>query len=65
MIPNDMNSRGQVIKYMIDYLDVMIEDKLNDWEGSFVESVSEQFSNKGNLSDKQAEKLEQIYEKYS
>lgn len=37
-------------------------DKLSSWESGFVESVAEQFERKGELSDKQCETLNRIYE---
>ncbi len=36
-------------------------EKLNDWENSFVESVSDQLDRKGFISEKQEEILERIY----
>jgi hypothetical protein len=36
---------------------------LPKWEQYFIESISTQFDEKGTLSDRQTEKLEQIYDK--
>ena len=36
-------------------------DKLSPWEQNFLESVSDQYTRKGSLSDKQLEILERIY----
>ena len=38
-------------------------DQLNDWEREFIESISEQFDNRGSLSPKQKEILEKLYGK--
>lgn len=38
------------------------ESKLSDWERGFISSVSEQFINKGKLSEKQLDKLQSIWE---
>lgn len=35
--------------------------ELSDWEKQFVESVSDQFTRSGSLSDRQIEILEKIY----
>ena len=44
-------------------IDGLLEcDKLSSWESGFVESVAEQFERKGELSDKQCETLNRIYE---
>lgn len=34
---------------------------LSDWERNFVESIREQFDNRGDLSEKQTDILERIY----
>lgn len=36
-------------------------DKLTEWEDNFINSVFEQLTKRGSLSDKQAEILERIY----
>lgn len=50
----------QVIKH---YLDRIGEEmgSLTKWERDFVESLQEQFDERGRLSDRQAEILERIY----
>jgi hypothetical protein len=40
-------------------------DELNDWENTFVDNVATQLLNNRNLTEAQAEKLEQIYAKYT
>jgi hypothetical protein len=40
-------------------------DQLNDWEMNFIESIGEQLRQGRNLSEKQAEKLENIYAKHT
>jgi hypothetical protein len=63
MIPNDLGERKKVINYMLE--SVLINyDELGPWEQNFIDSIHEQFQNKGTLSDKQCEKLEQIYDKF-
>jgi hypothetical protein len=39
------------------------KDKLNDWEEEFLESIQEWADSGRDLTEKQQEKLEQIYEK--
>jgi hypothetical protein len=36
-------------------------DRLTEWERQFLESVSDQFTQRGSLSEKQLEVLERIY----
>ena len=36
-------------------------DNFGDWESEFIVSVSDQFQEKGTLTDKQYDKLEEIY----
>ncbi len=40
-------------------------DNLNDWENSFIDSISNQLISGRNLTQPQAEKLEQIYTKHT
>lgn len=40
-------------------------DDLSDWESSFIASISERLGRKQNLSELQANKLEQLYTKYT
>lgn len=40
-------------------------DKLNDWESSFIESLAARLFRGQNLTQNQAEKLEQIYTKHT
>ena len=39
------------------------ESKLSDWERTFIDSISSQLAKGRGLTDKQAERLEQIWEK--
>lgn len=64
MIPNDLEERRKVIKYMLDRIVNEEYDELGSWEQNFIDSINEQFQSKGNLSDRQCEKLEQIYDKF-
>ena len=63
MIPNDQPERSTMIKYMLDGLRYIDLDKMNSWEHDFYYSVNEQFQHKGDLSNKQCEILERIYDK--
>ena len=52
-----------------DDISTMIEDcqnresKLSDWEAQFIDNIDSQIHDDGSLSEKQQEKLEQIWEK--
>lgn len=66
MIPNDQPLREQTIKRMIDSIIKNHSQgaiELSDWEENFMYSISEQFNKKGDLSLKQSEILERIYDK--
>lgn len=39
------------------------DDKLTEWEQSFIQSIREQYDRRGSLSDKQREILEKIWER--
>lgn len=41
------------------------ERRVTKWEMGFIESVSEQFEEKGHLSPKQISSLKEIYDKYN
>jgi hypothetical protein len=65
MIPNDQPLRGQTIKRMLNFLvnKVQIEtDSMTDWEKGFILSVADYFERKSDLSLKQTEILERIYD---
>lgn len=64
MIPNDLEERKKVINYMLSYITNEQYDELSSWEQNFIDSINEQFEEKGTLSDRQCEKLEQIYDKF-
>jgi hypothetical protein len=40
-------------------------DKLSDWENSFVDNIGTQLLSNRNLTEAQAEKLEQVYAKHT
>jgi hypothetical protein len=64
MIPNDIEQRKKVIQYMLDACDTASSnDELTEWESNFIQSVREQFSIHMNLSNRQCEILEKIYDK--
>lgn len=63
MIPNELLERRKVIDYMLKAIDN--PKVLTKWEEEFIDSVKDQFDSKGNLSDRQCEILEKIYEKVS
>ena len=52
----------ETIKWMLGECAVNLR-KLTPWERNFVESVSEQFDNRGQLTEWQMEILEGIYQK--
>ena len=60
MIPSDQPLRSQMIKRMLSVLEDTT--KLTKWESDFITSVSEQFELKGNLSQKQCEIIERLYD---
>lgn len=62
MIPNDPTLRKEMIDRMIKVCRCNL-DTLSSWEEGFVDSITEQFEARGNLSPKQCEILEKIYDK--
>ena len=62
MIPTDKKQRREMITYMLKACTDNLDD-LTSWEESFIESVNEQFQNRNDLSDRQCEILEKIYDK--
>jgi len=52
--------RRQLIEHMINSLQ-MPSKRLSSWELQFLESVNDQFTDRGSLSQRQFEKLESIY----
>jgi hypothetical protein len=62
MIPNDQPLRKDMIERMLVSLETNNE-KLSEWELDFVVSVREQFGIRSNLSDRQCEILERLYDK--
>ena len=63
MIPNDQPLRRQTISRMIFAIIDHPENELTAWEQDFIASIEEQFKNRGDLSNKQCEILEKIYDK--
>lgn len=67
MIPNDQPLRKQTIERMIDKLmDNLYSDNFEsctEWEHEFIISINDQFKNKSDLSNRQCEILEKIYDK--
>lgn len=53
-------TRKELIKHFLHELETPYKE-LTAWETDFVESVSDQFTRKGTLSDKQYTILERIY----
>lgn len=62
MIPNDQPLRSTVIKRMLETVNKNMQ-YLTEWEQDFIYSVYDQFEKKGDLSLKQTEILERIYDK--
>ena len=62
MIPNDQPLRRDMIERMLISLETNNEE-LSERELDFTISVREQFENRGDLSDRQCEILERIYDK--
>lgn len=61
MIPNDQPARGEMINRMLHTL-LTTNPDLTSWKLDFISSLDEQFEKKGNLSQKQCEILERIYD---
>jgi uncharacterized protein (UPF0305 family) len=62
MIPNDLQERQKIIDRMMR----VCTDKINElskWETDFILSIETQYETKGNLTDRQCEILEKIYDK--
>ena len=54
------SDRHVQLEYMIDYC-ANYSERLNDWERGFIEALSDKLERFGDLTEKQAKKLEQIY----
>lgn len=65
MIPNDQPLRKQTIERMLNSLTRNLEEatEFTEWEKDFIQSVDEQFGLKGDISSKQAEIIERLYDK--
>lgn len=55
----------EVLQHWIESLEMEASERMTDWELNFVESVSNQLSMFGKLSQKQQEILERLYVKYT
>jgi hypothetical protein len=62
MIPNDLPERKKMIERMFQVCWDHI-DELTKWERDFIESANGQYVQRENLSDRQCEALEKIYDK--
>lgn len=51
----------EVYKEWVESIIVEAQDKLSEWENNFVESIQTRLMNGWNLTENQANKLEQIY----
>ena len=57
LAPGDREAQiAHMLEHGADYT-----EKLTEWEGEFLDSVTEQFDSRGDLSEKQVEILERIY----
>lgn len=66
MIPNDQPLRNLTIKRMIGRLSIDVfqfPENYSKWEQDFIESISDQFLEKKDLTNKQCEILERLYDK--
>jgi hypothetical protein len=64
MIPNDQPLRKQTIERMLNVLVRRCEDdECTEWERNFIQSVNDQFDIKSDLSNKQCEIIERLYDK--
>lgn len=59
---NDNNSKIEEIKNII-FMVKQKKDMLNDWEKKFIKSIDEYFLRYHNLSEKQKNKLRQIFQR--
>ena len=62
MIPHDKDQRNQMVGYMLKYCLDNIE-KLSKWEENFINSIGNQWDDGKDLTDRQCEILEKIYDK--
>ncbi len=66
----DMDKVGKATDHVYKELDFMLTElqneysRLNDWESDFVDSLTDQFEERGNLSEKQINRLRIIYNKH-
>ena len=63
MIPNDDQPlRRETISRMLKSIAFRDNDKMTKWEEDFIDSMTEQFEGKDDLSNKQCKILERIYD---
>jgi len=62
VIPNDQPLRSQTIERMLKVCQDK-EGQLTEWESGFISSISNQFERKSDLSVKQCQVLEKLYDK--
>jgi hypothetical protein len=70
----DMNKVGRATDHIYKEIDFMLKElqeelqnnykQFSDWEADFTDSLTNQFADRGNLSEKQVNKLRSIYEKH-
>lgn len=63
MIPRDKEERVKMIARMLTGLEGREDDSYTEWENDFINSLNEQFEKKGDLTDRQCEILEALYDK--
>lgn len=64
MIPkDDKDQRRKMIERVIESLIRNQPENQTKWEENFIESIREQFMEKGDLTDRQCEILERLYDK--
>lgn len=70
----DMNKVGKHVDHQYKEIEFMLKELqeelqnnykgFSDWEADFTDSLTEQFETRGNLSEKQLNKLRSIYQKH-
>ena len=60
--------KPQLIEVYQEWIDAIVNeasDELNDWENTFIDVMQDRLDSGWNLTENQANKLEQIYAKYT
>ena len=60
-----MSLEPDEVEDVLEALRTHFVERLSPWEYDFLESVSRQWEEKGSLTDKQREKLDQIFERFA